>query len=423
MKKYLLFLSLFLIGIAMVGCDFYGSTTQPITTEVETTEPSEWLTISNESELRAMDVTKSYQLTADIDLNGAEWDPIGSASDPFIGWFDGDNHTISNYVITDKNGNYNGLFGVATGNIFNLTVSNFTISYSTDFMTYAGGLVGHMTGDITDVTVSGNITISNISSNTYAGLLVGFHSAYLTSTMTVSDFKASNIIDVSSTGTIDVNSKNFTYVGGLVGKTYNVHIENASSNSIISAVSQKYRVFAGGLVGHNYSGILMSYESVVDSTEITIESSYANTDITLPNNGSWTTAGGLIGYNQYGVIIDSFALSNIHLASDDHAYIGGLIGDDWNGKVISSVVVTNVFVTDDETETSSLSVSGLMGSINDQTVVENGFYILQYSGIPIVTLGTIASIDNITSVSWYQTTLLWEDLDFITLAINQLTQE
>lgn len=422
MKKYLLIFSVFLLGIVLVGCDF-SNTTQVITTEVTTTEPTELLLVSTVDELKAMDVTKSYILTTDLDLNGAEWDPIGTPNNPFKGWFDGDNHTISNYVITEKNDNYNGLFGVVTGKILNLTVSNFSINYSTDFMTYAGGLVAHMTGDITNVTVNGTITISNISSNTYAGLLVGFHSAYITPTMTVSEFKASNIVDSSSTGTLNVISKNFTYVGGLVGKAYNVHFENTSSNSTISGVSHDFRVFAGGLIGHNFSGILMSYDSVVDSTEITIESSYANTDITLPNDGTWQTAGGLIGYNQYGVVIDSFAKSSIHLASDDHAYIGGLIGDDWNGKVVTSVVDTTVLLDVDGTETVGLSVSGLIGSINDLSVVENSFYIIHSSLTPEVTLGALTTIDNITNSTWYETTLLWDDVDFITQAINHLTQE
>ena len=140
MKKYLIIFSVFLLGIALVGCDF-SNTTQPITTEVTTTEPTELLLVSTVDELKAMDVTKSYILTTDLDLNGAEWDPIGTPNNPFKGWFDGDNHTISNYVITEKNDNYNGFFGVVTGKILNLTVSNFSINYSTDFMTYAGGLV------------------------------------------------------------------------------------------------------------------------------------------------------------------------------------------------------------------------------------------------------------------------------------------
>ncbi|PKL01617.1 MAG: hypothetical protein CVV56_01125 [Tenericutes bacterium HGW-Tenericutes-1] len=422
MKKYLMFLSVLLLGVVLIGCDF-SNTTTTLTSDIVTTEPSDWILISTEAELRAMDVTKSYQLTADIDLNGAEWNPIGTPTNPFKGWFDGDNHTISNYVITDKNDNYNGLFGVVTGNILNLNIDDFSINYSTDFMTYAGGLVAHMTGNITNVNVNGTITISNISSNTYAGLLVGFHSAYITPTMTVSEFKASSIIHSSSTGTLDVISKNFTYVGGLVGKTYNVHIEDASSISTISGVSHNYRVFAGGLIGHNFSGILMSYDSVVDSTEITIESSYANTDITLPNDGTWQTAGGLIGYNQYGVVTDSFAKSKIHLASDDQAYIGGLIGDDWNGKVVSSVVDIAVFLDVDGTEEAGFSVSGLVGSINDLTVVENSYFIIHSSFTPQVTLGELTTIDNITNTSWYETTLLWDDVDFITLAINHLTQE
>lgn len=45
---------------------------------------------------------KYFRLTADIDLKGNEWTPIGNMNDKekhttmFLGTFDGDNHTISN---------------------------------------------------------------------------------------------------------------------------------------------------------------------------------------------------------------------------------------------------------------------------------------------------------------------------------------
>ena len=60
---------------------------------------------------------KEVVLTADIDLSGALWTPIGTDSNPFRGSFLGGYHTISNIVITDDSlwddsHYYHALFGV-----------------------------------------------------------------------------------------------------------------------------------------------------------------------------------------------------------------------------------------------------------------------------------------------------------------------
>ena len=58
---------------------------------------------------------KTVKLTADIDLNNAEWTPVGQTGDTqFLGTFDGENHTISNLKInnTDESAHCSsGLFG------------------------------------------------------------------------------------------------------------------------------------------------------------------------------------------------------------------------------------------------------------------------------------------------------------------------
>lgn len=58
-------------------------------------------------------------LTADIDLAGYEWTPIGTASKQFAGTFDGQNHTVDNlsinYSSTTPIPLYRGLFGWVSG--------------------------------------------------------------------------------------------------------------------------------------------------------------------------------------------------------------------------------------------------------------------------------------------------------------------
>ena len=89
----------------------------------------------------------SYVLTADIDLGGAEWTPIGSFAMPenmeeadeeemsipndelaFTGTFDGGGHTISNFVINQPESFALGLFGcISNADVGNFTIENATI--------------------------------------------------------------------------------------------------------------------------------------------------------------------------------------------------------------------------------------------------------------------------------------------------------
>ena len=101
--------------------------------------------ISSAKELAAIaeDLTADYVLTADIDLDGAEWAPIGSYAPSgeseeeqeipspdyaFTGTFDGNGHTISNLTISGKDGMAVGLFGcISEAEIGNFTLENASV--------------------------------------------------------------------------------------------------------------------------------------------------------------------------------------------------------------------------------------------------------------------------------------------------------
>ena len=81
---------------------------------------------------------EKFLLTADIDLGGQMWTPIGHASHSFSALFDGNGHTVSNFVVDVDE--YAGLFGDARngGDIKNLTVKDAIIN-ATD---RAGAVIG-----------------------------------------------------------------------------------------------------------------------------------------------------------------------------------------------------------------------------------------------------------------------------------------
>ena len=90
-----------------------------------------------------------FKQTADIDLTGVLWEPIGySGSYYFAGNYDGDGHTISNATSTgkkDDNGHATaGIFGwVAFGSVENLYVknANFVATGQNEY-SYVGGIAG-----------------------------------------------------------------------------------------------------------------------------------------------------------------------------------------------------------------------------------------------------------------------------------------
>jgi len=110
---------------------------------------------------------KTIKLTANINLQGENWQPIGRMTNTggvgenstFKGNFDGQGHTVSNFVVDTVDGvNDNnkgaGLFGAVMGNISNLTVENATIRTNH----WGAALVGQICGNVTNCHVK-NSTI------------------------------------------------------------------------------------------------------------------------------------------------------------------------------------------------------------------------------------------------------------------------
>lgn len=159
---------------------------------------------------------KYFKLTADIDLAGINWNPIGSMSGDhgsFKGVFDGDGHTISN-LNCQQAGNGLGLFARTAGNaeIKNLTLENVTVK-STDNSNYVGAVVGnsYASTKISNVHVTGNI---DISGRGYIGGISGH------------GYVVMDNVSVKGEGTI---SSTFWCAGGILGYggEGTTHISNA----------------------------------------------------------------------------------------------------------------------------------------------------------------------------------------------------
>jgi len=235
------------------------------------------------------DLTAYYVQASDIDLSGYEsWVPIGDATTPF-------------------NGNYE-------GNLF--IVTNLVATCSSDNI----GLFGYMNG----AAELNNITIENcdVMGNYCVGALVG-------------DWRGGKINNCKSSGTVTGTQ----YVGGLVGYAYiasgELPIDQCSSTAEVNAVGSSTK-YLGGLIGYAQKGIAFnSCYATGDVTGIdgntkwagglcgrtgasTIENCYATGKVT-----GWVYLGGLVGaLSSASTINDSYAAGEV----DDGSFAGGLVG-------------------------------------------------------------------------------------------------
>lgn len=124
-----------------------------------------------------------FKQTADIDLTGVTWEPIGySGSYYFAGNYDGGGHSITNAVSTgkvDSNGCATaGIFGwVAFGSVKNLHVKNTnSVATGQNNYSYVGGIAGVCYGSsiINCSVVNSFLESKRNSNNNCAGSIVGY---------------------------------------------------------------------------------------------------------------------------------------------------------------------------------------------------------------------------------------------------------
>ena len=128
-------------------------------------EKEDIIEISKPEDLKNMNEAAYYKLMNDIDLSGYDW----SYPSDFVGYFDGNGHTISGINVvktyTDAQNLYLGLFGYASGKIANLNVKDIIMMVTVDGgeSFYYGGVIGG--GKV----VLYNVSVDSISSFTVTG--------------------------------------------------------------------------------------------------------------------------------------------------------------------------------------------------------------------------------------------------------------
>ena len=290
-----------------------------------------------------------FKLIADLDLSiyGTDegWEPIGTETEPFTGFLDGDNHNISNLFIDRPTDPKIGLFGYTgeTAKIWDLGLANVDIFGNHD----VGGLVGWNEGEITNSYVTGDVT-----GRGETGGLVGVNHGSITDSRVIG-----TVTDVWGGS-----------VGGLVAENFGTITKCHAEATVISDSS-----YAGGLVGANYGSITESHavgavegSSYVGglvglNSEGNIDRCYATGTATGTEDWiNYTFVGGLVGYNRAS-ISNSYARGTVS-GQDD---IGGLAG--YNYGTISNSYSTGAVSGDN-------NIGGLIGFSHQDGIITNSYW-------------------------------------------------
>lgn len=274
-----------------------------------------------------IDLNPDFTISSDEGYTGSgtpeQWTPIGSSYD-YSGVFDGDGHTITGLYInintTSYDGGYYGLFGrVNGGTVRDINLTNSYLSVTCNGYIWIGSIVGSMSnGTISGCTSDAAVSAAVGASEVYAGGIVGNVSGLDV---------ASTVENCGNTGTVSASSWQYSYVGGVVGRTdftapticgtvsgcYNTGNVTATTTSVPSYP------YAGGVVGNNSGDLINCYNTGAVS---------ANANGPVPAN-AYAYAGGVAGRhdgNNDPVLSYSYNTGSVTAVSTGTTYIGGVVG-------------------------------------------------------------------------------------------------
>ena len=213
-------------------------------------------------------------LTADIDLTGKNWTPIGTDYDnSYKGTFDGGGHTITGLTFT-TNDEYAGLFGWLNraGTVKNVVMEGVQITSNQIYGGSIGGVVGSGWGTIENCSVSGSV-----SGTVYVGGVVGAQiggsitgcssSATVKGTVDVGGVagqtnSSATLTACYATGnvTIEINPAKNIAGGSLVGMNAGSSLLACyATGNVTSTGSSTGKVHIGGFLGNNYTTVTAGY--------------------------------------------------------------------------------------------------------------------------------------------------------------------
>lgn len=327
------------------------------TYEVSSAAQLAWLATQDD-----FDENYTYTLTADIDLSGNGWTPIGSGESlalkgddeddeivGFKGTFDGKKHKIKGLKLPKRG--YSGLFGYISGT------------------SVKKAIIKDLKIELNDVSINGNIWA--------AGILAGG----------ITNAKIENIYVSGRNLNITSTSKNGwdLCVGGIIGECDdNVEILRSASTINVSAKATSSPVMVGGILGTGWS--------------TTVTACYATGNIIGESDNNYTCAGGISG-SETDTIDSCYASGAITAKGragkyDDeefHITAGGIFGGEYSSATKCAALNNNVTVIDSAAQAGSSAAR--IGNDANTNNVANSNMVLKLNGASVIPVDSSASKD------------------------------
>ena len=303
-----------------------------------------------------------FRMTANIDLGGVNWIPIGIAGQSFNGIFDGGGFEIQGlYNTRTGTGNYRGLFGRTMGGavIRNISIRNPNIAPRAGLN--VGALIGHAQATTVDNVhihggqVSAVAGAANTANN--VGGIVGqigngssIRNSSTRGTIVKGEVNVGGIVGLSA-GTVANTgitlANNFSTghitglnaVGGIAGVVRGTTLTTSYSTGAISAT--------GGVVG----GIIGQADTQSSRVEDTLSMGSITAFANINAVATSPMAGGIIGRVAInGTIVvnaiatGNIAAQNINTAANANSAVGGIIARVDIGTAVSTVRIDNSVV-------------------------------------------------------------------------------
>ncbi len=344
-------------GLSVLALAWDGATsTQPSETDgvyqIGTAEELAWFA----AQVNAGNTAYNAVLTADIDLSGQVWTPIGNNDRKYAGTFDGNNFTVSNVYITTTSVD-RGLFGKTqnatirnlnletvriltarnyTGTVVGVinggTVENCHVTgvYLATSNGYLGGLIGQVEGTspvVRNCSVRGTDAYSTISGKTHAGGLIG---------------RITVVATIENCHTYDLQVIGTEYAAGLAAVLPGGTMKNCSANNVkVSGTGS-----VGGLLGRTTAASTIS-DCFVNNADITA-------------TGTTSLAGGFAGLLTGGTI-EKCIVEDVTVRGLQQN--GGFAGQITGGASVTKCGVANLTILTTNTQNGGF-VGNLTGSAN-----------------------------------------------------------
>ncbi len=283
-------------------------------------------------------VGKVFSVVADLDMDGIDFQPIGSTSTAkFNGTINGNKHSISNLTINKASDNNVGLVGVLglNGNINNLVIKSGSVTGAT----CVGAFVGEAEGSLTHLTNYASVTATAKAGGIAGHLAPGEGLTYS---------NLYNYGDIAATGSSG-------YAGGIASHFSGVTNATVTEVANFGTVSSTKSV-AGGIVGYVEHGM-----------EVNSSNNYGTIKAYGP-------AGGIVGQNTISYSDDKtvrfsvYACLNAADVTTSYNAAGGIVGDidseAGQTYVYSSANTGNISNTKATISAYSAGAAGIVGKGN-----------------------------------------------------------